>query len=178
MNFRAATSKDLPFIMNLIQQARQLLYANHIPQWQDGYPDEACILDDIKEGISYILEDKEHTQFNHGIIATAVVTFQPEECYDHLTEGEWLNNQPYGAIHRVAVDGHIRGKGIAGQLFAAAGALCLGNGVKNIRVDTHRQNTAMQNALTKFGFIYCGVTYLTQEKKLDDERLVFQKVLG
>ena len=41
----------------------------------------------------------------------------------------------------------------------------------NLRIDTHRDNHPMRNAIRKFGFTYCGIIWT------DDgtERLAFQK---
>jgi RimJ/RimL family protein N-acetyltransferase len=41
----------------------------------------------------------------------------------------------------------------------------------NIRIDTHRQNSIMRNALSKYGFEYCGIIYLLDGA----ERLAYQQ---
>ena len=55
---RHATMEDLPLILNLRDQAREIMrsYGNTF-QWPDGYPyDEKFILD-IEQGCSYVMAD-------------------------------------------------------------------------------------------------------------------------
>ncbi|MGP1523883.1 MAG: N-acetyltransferase, partial [Treponema sp.] len=78
--------------------------------------------------------------------------------------GSWLNDEPYGLIHRLAVG--VPKCGIA--------AFCLQwcfAAFANIRIDTHRDNTPMRNLLEKSGFIYCGTIFLAD----GSERLAYQK---
>lgn len=45
---------------------------------------------------------------------------------------------------------------------------------RNIRMDTHRDNTIMQHCISNDGFAYCGIIYLAN----GDERLAYQKING
>lgn len=84
-----------------------------------------------------------------------------------IHQGQWLDDSPYGVVHRITSDGTIRG----------AASFCLNWALEqcgNIKIDTHRENQAMRKMLAKNGFHFCGIIYL----KDGAERLAFQKKLS
>lgn len=167
MEFRRSTKSDLKEIIEIIKEAQNYFKANNIDQWQDGYPNEESIMNDIESGESYILLK------DNKIIATAYLSFNGESDYDIIHEGKWLGDENYAVIHRVAVSNNMKGQGMAGELFKQIENLCLENKVNHIRIDTHRHNRSMQRFLMKSGFEYCGIIYL----KDNSERIAFEKVL-
>jgi RimJ/RimL family protein N-acetyltransferase len=50
---------------------------------------------------------------------------------------------------------------------------CFHKGILSIKADTHKDNRAMQKALYKNGFQYCGIIYLED----NSERIAFEKIL-
>ena len=86
--------------------------------------------------------------------------YPSEEVY----VGGWLNEKPYGVIHRIASSGKV------GGVFSACLEWC-SRYVDNIRIDTHRDNRVMQELLLRHGFRRCGIIYLAN----GDERIAFQK---
>ena len=81
-----------------------------------------------------------------------------------IKDGAWLNDRPYGVVHRVACAS--RGRGLASHClnwcFEQWG---------NIRIDTHRNNIPMQKMLEKNGFSRCGIIFV----EAGPERIAFQK---
>jgi len=77
----------------------------------------------------------------------------PDPTYSRIDEGDWLDNDPYWVIHRIASDGSCRG------IFEACINWCEKQ-TPNLRVDTHADNKIMQNLLEKHGFIRCGIIYV------------------
>lgn len=73
-----------------------------------------------------------------------------DPTYSYIEGGQWLNDFPYGVVHRLASDGTEKGVG------AACLEWCFGY-IRNLRVDTHHDNTIMQNLLKKMNFTYCGI---------------------
>ena len=167
MIFRKSTEKDLKKIIEIINGAKELLKENKIDQWQNGYPNEEVILEDIEKGYSYVLEDK-------GIIlGTTALSFDGEDTYEKIYEGQWLSNGSYGVIHRIAVDRNVKIKGIGTAIIKQSEEICLGKGIKNIKIDTHENNITMQKLLEKNKFKYCGIIYLEGNVK----RIAFEKVI-
>lgn len=147
---RTAEACDLDAIITLISHARQAIARLGIDQWQDGYPEPELLARDIESGIGCVFEVD-------GIIAGYMVPLaEPEPVYNAL-DGEWINRDaPYLTVHRMAIDDGYRGTGLSSQMLAYAEALARDQGMKSVRVDTHRGNLAMRGLLAKCGFVYCG----------------------
>ena len=168
MNFRKTKSEDIKEIMVMIDQAKVYMKENGIDQWQNGYPNAVSIQNDINHGYSYVMEE------NGKVIGTMAVIFDGEPTYDKIYDGAWkTTEEPYAAIHRVAVDAGCKGKGIAGAMIDEVVKICREQGVRSIKNDTHRDNKSMQRMQAKNGFEYCGVIYLEDGA----ERIAFEKVL-
>ena len=167
MEFRKSRKSDLNRIMEIIKAAQKYMKESGIDQWKDGYPNEYSITSDIESGESYVLEK------DGKVIATSYLSFNGESDYNTIYEGEWINDEKYAVVHRVAVDNDLKGNGIAGKVFDYVENICLEKGIYDIKIDTHRHNKSMQRFLEKKGFKKCGIIYL----KDNSERIAFEKVL-
>lgn len=163
MHIQKATKADTSVILNIIDEARSIMRENgNTTQWTNGYPSSETILEDIANG--------------HAFVCTAdgeVVGYfclmlggNPDPNYT-IIEGNWLNDNPYGVIHRLASARTV--KGIAQKAFDFAFTK-----TNNVRVDTHHDNLPMQNFLKKIGFEYCGIIYVSDGSPRD----AFQKVIS
>ncbi len=169
--FRKTTEEDIEKVMEILEKAKKQIARFGIDQWQDGYPSEEDIRKDIKEGISYVLVDEGE------IVGTTAFSFEEEEAYKNLVAGQWLtNNEKYGVIHRIAVDGEKGKKGYAKELLQNMEEIAKSQNVFSIRTDTHKGNNGMKAYLYKNGFTYCGICkYYKNESSFD--RMVFEKKL-
>lgn len=166
--FRKTEYADIPAVMELIHQAQQYMSEQKIDQWQNGYPNEAVIAEDIAKGYSWVMEE------NKKIIGTMAVLFDGEPTYETIYEGQWkTDGEAYAAIHRVAVDAQCKGQGIAGAMVEEVVKMCREQGIRSIKNDTHKDNLSMQRMLAKNGFEYCGIIHLEDGA----ERIAFEKVL-
>lgn len=165
MEFRKSTKEDLKEIMEIIKQAQSYFKSQGIDQWQNNYPNERVINNDILNGESYVLvmDDK--------VVGTTVVSFKPEKTYESIVDGKWLTKGEYGVIHRIAIDNRYKGTGFAHKIIKYVEELCISKDIKSIKVDTHEDNIVMQSLLNKNNFKYCGVVYLEDGGK----RLAFEK---
>lgn len=160
---RKSTFEDLPVILNLRDQAREIMrsYGN-VNQWPEGYPLQERFEKDIEEGYSYVMVD------NDGVlVGTFAFIPSPDITYKVIYDGRWLNDEPYHVIHRIAStpDSH----GVLDAILDYCEALD-----PNIRIDTHQDNIVMINGLKKRGYQYCGIIHLLN----GDERLAFQKCIS
>jgi len=157
---RHATIDDLPVILNLRDQAREIMrsYGN-IFQWPDGYPRDELFKKDIESGFSHVMADDSGT-----IVGTFALIPGPDVTYHVIYDGQWLDDEPYYVIHRIAStpDSH----GVLDAILDYCEALH-----PNIRIDTHEANIIMRKGLEKRGYRYCGIIHLLN----GDERLAFQK---
>ncbi|WP_373599174.1 GNAT family N-acetyltransferase [Paraclostridium bifermentans] len=166
MEFRKTIKSDVNNVMKIIKQAQDYFKSQGVDQWQNGYPNEETIENDIKNDESYVLEK------DGEIVATTMLTFNGEPTYTSI-QGKWLSNDKYATIHRVAVDNTHKGKGLSSQIIKYVEKNCLDKGIHSIKVDTHEDNTSMQRLLEKNDFKYCGVIYLEDDSK----RIAFEKLL-
>lgn len=160
MQIRKATPKDIPNIMAIYDHARNYMRENgNDQQWINGYPSRMTVEVDIAFGRCYLCVDEQDAP-----LAVFCFTVGEDPTYLKIYEGEWLNDEPYGVIHRLGVMSH-RG-GVATFCFEWCAAQHA-----NIRVDTHRINIPMQKCLIKNGYTYCGIIYIAD----GTERLAYQR---
>ena len=165
-NFRKAAAVDIPQIWTIIQQAIVRRKNDGSLQWQDGYPNETVIQQDISKGIGYIL-----TQNDITIIGYAAVLFNDEPAYGQL-KGTWLSNEEFAVVHRVAISNDYLGKGLAQKIFCFTEDLALQNNIHSIKIDTNFDNIPMLKILKKLGYTYCGeVTFRGCARKAFEKRL-------
>ncbi len=164
MKIRNSTERDFSRIMEIYSFARRYMAEHGNPnQWgPTNWPPEELIHSDIQSGNSYVCVNDE------GRIIGTFYFDQGEEIeptYRNITDGTWLNNSPYGVVHRIAGDGSEKG----------IGAFCINwafEQCSHLRIDTHGDNKVMQNLVKKLGFIHRGTIYVEED---DHPRLAFEK---
>ena len=169
MKLKKSTIKDIPVIMKIVADAQQYLASLNIDQWQDGYPNENQITLDINNNDSYVVVNDEFK-----IIGTTVFTTKTEPTYNRI-EGKWLTKKEaiYGVIHRLAVDNDFRKVGLAKFVFKFCEEQLKQQGIKSMRIDTHKDNKGMQGLLISLGYTYCGIIILTSGA----ERIAYEKLI-
>jgi RimJ/RimL family protein N-acetyltransferase len=159
MVIEQATFADIDSMMSIYRFASEFMSRNGNPhQWINGYPTSELIRSDIENGNSYIFR-----RDDGNICAAFTFIIGADATYHIIDQGQWLNDEPYGVIHRLASDGSEHG----------VGRQCLDwcfSRINNIRVDTHKDNLIMQHTLTSYGFSYCGIIYTHN----GTERLAYQ----
>ena len=167
MKLRKAVESDVYSIMNIIKQAQEYFKELGINQWQDNYPNLEIIRSDICNNNGYVMLK------DNNIVGTVAVSFDGEKTYNSIYNGEWISNQKYAVIHRLAIDDNYKGLGLSSVIIKNIEDICVNNDVHSIKVDTHKQNESMQRLLLKNGFQYCGIIYLEDKS----ERIAFEKIL-
>lgn len=163
MQVKEATHQDIDTIMGIIDEARTIMReSGNMTQWSDGYPSKEVILEDINNKHAFICLDEDNVVGYFCFMAGEA----PDPNYRVIEGGVWLNDAPYGVIHRLASG--RKAKGIAKTAFEFAFSK-----IDNVRVDTHHENIPMQNYLKKTGFTYCGIIHVADGTPRD----AFQKQL-
>lgn len=161
MLIRRTKQEDLPQVMKIYEYAREFMRAQgNQTQWINGYPSEELIRQEIIEGHSFVCTSEEGE-----IQGTFCFILGEDPAYEHIYEGAWLNDEPYGVIHRLATAG--KQGGLAKACLEWCAKRCT-----NLRVDTHRDNLVMQHILEKHGFCRCGIIYV----KNGTERIAYQRI--
>ena len=164
MKIRKSTEQDFSRMMEIYRHARNFMAEHGNPrQWgATNWPPESLIHQDIQSGNSYVCVNDDGE-----VIGTFFMIFGEdiEPTYRDITEGAWLDDSAYGVVHRIAADGSEPG----------TGTFCLNwvyEQCGHLRIDTHGDNTVMQNLLNKLGFIHCGTIYVEED---NDPRLAYEK---
>ena len=97
-------------------------------QWQDGYPAPGHISADIGRNRGYVL-CKPGVEGPLSVIAYGAVVFDGEPAYDAI-DGQWLTDEPYVLVHRIAVADGERGRGVAAEFLHRVETLAQERGVK------------------------------------------------
>lgn len=145
MEIRKADIHSLEEILEIYKNARTFMAENGNPaQWGNTYPSEETIRRDIAQGKCHLCME------NKKILCVFYFAVETEPNYLEITDGNWLNDKPYGVVHRIASAGGVKG----------AATYCLNWAFEqsggNLRIDTHDDNLPMQNLLGKLGFTRCG----------------------
>lgn len=148
MKIRLAKKNDLSKMRKIFDYGREVqLASGNLTQWVAGYPSEELMLEDIRKEAAHVCLDDQG-----GVAAVFSVFTEPDPTYSNI-EGEWLNDQPYATIHRIATSGKMRGAGQVGIQWVQEQH-------DNVRIDTHENNQQMKHIIKKLGFKYCGIIYL------------------
>ena len=148
MFIRLASTHDIDDILQIYDAARATMRAsgNHV-QWVNGYPKREMVEDDIARRVSYVVEGDDGQP--HAVFMFAV---EDDPTYALIEDGDWLDNEPYGVVHRIGSDGYLHG------VLPAVIDYCTAI-IGNIRIDTHADNVIMHHILDKCGFERCGTIY-------------------
>ena len=154
MIIRHSTENDFSRMMEIYAYARKFMADHGNPnQWgPTNWPPEAVIHQDIAEGNSYVCEHDGRVVGTFYMICGKDI----DPTYRVIEDGQWGSDEAYGVVHRLAGDGSVKG----------IGEFCLNWAFEqcgHLRVDTHSDNTVMQNLLNKLGFVRRGTIYVVED---------------
>lgn len=167
MLMRQATFNDYQALNRLYNAARGGMIVQGNPQWAPNYPSHEDIVGDLTRGELWVSES------DTGIISAVSLVFGDDPTYRNIRDGAWLNDAPYAAIHRLAVDPAMQGKGQGADVLTFCENVVREKGLSNLRIDTHARNPAMQALVKKMSYCYCGIIVALD----GDDRYAYQKVL-
>ncbi|OON93851.1 MAG: GNAT family N-acetyltransferase [Candidatus Epulonipiscioides saccharophilum] len=159
MELIKAKLNELDKAIEIINMAKEHLREQKIDQWQNGYPDEECIKNDLRNEKGYFVKDHEN------ILGYLCIDFDSEPAYTDL-KGKWNYDESYTVVHRMAFKHNARGKNLADKVFRLLEEFSKLRGVHYFRVDTDSDNKKMQHILKKNGFVYCGKIWFDNSEKI------------
>ena len=149
MIVRQLREEDLDEAMEIYASARAFMKRiGNGTQWKDSWPPGEILEQDIKNGNAYAVEE------DQALKGVFVYWYgdHAEPTYDQIYEGSWMQEGPYGVVHRIAAkEGSHAGR------FALQWAK---EQCGHMRIDTHENNAAMIHTLEQLGFSRRGIIYL------------------
>lgn len=156
---REARIDDMDRLLEIYDIAKQFMRkTGNMNQWNSSYPDRELLTKDIQNHHLYVMEE------DHQVHSVFAFIIGEDETYQ-VIEGAWLDESPYGTIHRIASDGVIH------HVFKKAVEYC-SQKCAHIRIDTHEDNQVMQKAILRNGFKRTGIIHI----KDGSPRIAFEKV--
>ena len=157
---RKANINDLLEILEIYAHARLFMAQNGNPtQWGNTTPQKELLKKNINDGLLYVVEEDDTLQ---GVF---YFNLENDPTYDIIKDGSWINDKPYGVIHRIASAGKKKG------ILKTCIEFCLKQ-TNHIRIDTHENNTVMHHLLNKYGFSKRGIIFLEN----GDERIAYEYI--
>ena len=158
---REARLADMDAIMQVFAAAKGIMRkSGNMHQWGEGYPSEDVVKADMEKKGAFVVEEEDK------VVGYFAFLPSPDPTYNKIYDGKWIDDeQAYHVVHRIASYPEVHG------VFSSILDFCSSLD-RNIRIDTHRDNTIMQHNLLKHGFSYCGIIYLLS----GDERLAYQRM--
>ena len=156
MNVINATYEHINEILNIYHLAfNHMKNEKNYNQWTGS---DETFIQSIKK---YIDKNEFYLMIeNNEIIAFFALIYGNDETYN-IINGNWLNNDPYVTIHKVAVKYYQRG--IFSKIIEFVKKDAKKFNVYNIKIDTHKDNISMNTALINKGFTYCGTISLNKD---------------
>ena len=160
LSIRKAEESDLRRILEIFDIAKEFMHSTgNTGHWNGAYPGEELILSEIGQGHCFVV-----TEIEGRIVGTFCFIIGEDPTYRVIEDGKWLDDEPYGTIHRIASDRTEHG---IGHLCISFCSSLIGT----LRADTHRDNAPMLSLLEKEGFIRCGIIHLADGAP----RIAFQR---
>lgn len=145
LTIRKAAVSDVAAVTGVYEASRRYMRATgNLTQWSDGYPSQSDVLADIAAGNLYVGEA------DGQVVMAFAFILGDDPTYGVIDDGAWLDDRPYGTIHRLGSTGRRPG------VLAACVEFCFGL-TDNLRLDTHRDNGPMLRAVGRLGFTRCGI---------------------
>lgn len=156
VEFSVAEEKDLQEIINMFHDAIEEMNKHNIHQWDEVYPDEHTIENDIRNKQLYV--GKIHSEI-------ACVYVVNDECDEEYTNGDWkYPNATYAVIHRMCVNPKFQNQGIGAVTLNHIEEKLKDEGVETIRLDAFSLNPFALKLYYKNGYVKVGVAILRKGK--------------
>lgn len=148
LEFRKAIRDDLEAVMSLIRSAITAMEMYGIFQWDDLYPNEADIKQDIDNAQMYL-----------GAIGpdiAAVFALSPE-CDGPYANGNWrYPDASFCVVHRLCVNPTFQNQGIGTKAMDFIEETLKDSGIETVRLDAYSLNPAALRLYEKRGFMRVG----------------------
>ena len=166
MIIRKANKIDLKNIMKMYKSCVTGMVENGIDQWDETYPNDEIISEDLNVGTYYIAE------INGTIIGGVNIDKNQDDTYLAI-DWEDKKNQ-FLVVHRLAVKVEFWNDGIGKSLMLFTENLVTEKGLNSIRLDTYSGNPKAMEFYIRLGYRELGTIDLKPNK---DKYHCFEKII-
>lgn len=145
--FERASEADMEAVFALYHSLINAPYST----WSEEYPTRTDVERDVSNGWTYIMRHQD------GGIAAAITLLPGEEEPEFDGIARWYDDvKKWACPARLGVALDQQGKGLAGQMLAAAMDTARRNGCDAVRFLVAKSNPIAQKAYSRLGFDICG----------------------
>ena len=148
ITYRIASQKDIKEIDSLIQSAIVSMNEQNIKQWDEEYPSEEILSDDISKAQLYVgcVEDR-----------IAVLYVLNEEYDEDYNTAHWrYEDKPYIILHRLCVHPDFQNQRIARKTMLQIENQVRSMGKEAIRLDAFSENSYALRLYDSLGYTRVG----------------------
>lgn len=145
---RSAREEDLPAVLNIFFGAVRLMRSKGIGQWDEFYPDQAILSEDICRKEMFLLEED-------GIPVSAFV-LNGEQMEEYGAVPWKFSGQNVRVIHRLCVDASKQGRGLGKLSLLCAEEILRDRGCGVVRLDAYSKNPAALKLYESSGYRRAG----------------------
>ena len=145
---RSAREEDLPAVLDIFFGAVRLMRSKGIGQWDELYPDQAILSEDICRKEMFLLEDD-------GVPVSAFV-LNGEQMEEYNAVPWIFSGQNVRVIHRLCVDASKQGRGLGKLSLLCAEEILRGRGCGVVRLDAYSKNPAALRLYESSGYRRAG----------------------
>ena len=166
MIIRKAEISDLENIMLMYKSCVAGMVENGIDQWDETYPNDEIIIEDLNVGTYYV------AQMNETIIGGINIDKNQDDTYLSL---DWKDkSDSFLVVHRLGVKEEFWNKKIGKDLMLFTEKLVIEKGLKSIRLDTYSGNPKAMEFYRRIGYTELGTIDLKPDK---DKYYCFEKII-
>lgn len=145
---RSAREEDLPAVIDIFFGAVRFMRSKGIEQWDELYPDQAILSEDICRKEMFLLEED-------GIPVSAFV-LNGEQMEEYGAVPWKFSGQNVRVIHRLCVDASKQGRGLGKLSLLCAEEILRGRGCGVVRLDAYSKNPAALRLYESSGYRRAG----------------------
>lgn len=145
---KKANIEDLGNIVKVYKNAINEMNKNNISQWDEEYPNEEILGNDIINGHMIV------GKINSKIASIVVLNQDSDEEYKN---GDWKYKElAFAVVHRLCVNPDFQNKGIGTGTMLLIEDLLKEKGIETIRLDAFSSNPFAISMYEKLGYIRAG----------------------
>tara|TARA_B100000700_G_scaffold329975_1_gene453965 strand:- start:2704 stop:3207 length:504 start_codon:yes stop_codon:yes gene_type:complete len=166
MIIRKGKISELDNIMKMYKSCVSGMIKNGIDQWDETYPDNKTIFEDLQNQSYYVVEEKKE------IIGGINIDENQDKAYLDINWEDKTNS--FLVVHRLAVKEEFWDKKIGKDLMFFAEKLVIKKGLNSIRLDTYSNNPKAMEFYRRLGYRKLGSINLKPNK---NEYYCFEKII-
>ena len=166
MIIRKGKISELDNIMKMYKSCVSGMIKNGIDQWDETYPDNKTIFEDLDNQSYYVVEEKKE------IIGGINIDKNQDKTYLDINWEDKTNS--FLVVHRLAVKEEFWNKKIGKDLMLFAENLVIKKGLNSIRLDTYSNNPKAMEFYRRLGYRKLGSINLKPNK---NEYYCFEKII-